>query len=292
VADQSSGAVAYVPGKGVLASGVVSFIRPAGAGSAPLYAELWSYRDLLVVLAIRDISVRYKQTVLGIGWAVIQPLATMLILSFVFGYVAHFRSERVPYYIFVLSGVLPWTFFSQVFGRVAGCLVANGNLLGKVYFPRLIIPLSVVATPLVDFAITLTLLLTMMAWRGVTPGWRLLALPLLVALAAATAMAVGLILTSLDVRYRDIGHLVPFLLQSWMYASPVAYPAGAVPGRWRFIYDLNPITGVIEGFRWALLRTSPINPWILALNVATVSALLLAGLALFRRTEETMADLI
>ncbi len=292
VADPIGGAIASPPADPPTEDYPVFLIQPSSGGLFSGFGEAWSYRELLVVLMRRDVGVRYKQTVLGAGWAILQPLMTMAILSFVFGYVARMGSEGVPFPIFVLSGLLPWMFFAQAFSRTGSSLVANGNLLGKVYFPRLIIPFSAVLTPLVDFAFASAVLVALMAWHGIVPGWGLLAVPPFLALACATALGCGLWVTSLDVRYRDIGHLVPFLIQTWMYATPVGYPAGAVPARWRALYHLNPMAGVVEGFRWAILGTPAPDPRALAVNVATVAAIFLGGLAVFRRTEDSLADLI
>lgn len=256
------------------------------------FRELWAYRDLLYMLALRDISVRYKQTLLGAAWAVIQPLLTMLIFTLVFGMIAQVRSEGVPYPVFAFAGLLPWLFFAQTLSRGGGSLVGNANLISKVYFPRLIVPMATTVAPLVDFLIAFVFLLVIMVFYGIVPGRRLLALPLLLGLATATALACGLWLSALDVRYRDVGHVIPFLVQIWMFVSPVAYPSQLVPLRLQSVYALNPMAGVIEGVRWSLLGTPGPDLRFLALNVVCVLVVLLGGIAFFHRTEDTLVDVI
>jgi lipopolysaccharide transport system permease protein len=253
---------------------------------------IWHYRELLYFLIWRDVKVRYKQTAIGAGWAIFQPLMTMLIFTVVFGNFAKIPSDDLPYPIFAYSALLPWTYFAQAIGRSGVSLVGNANLISKVYFPRLIIPLSAAVAPLVDFAIAFVILLAMMAWFGLAPTWGVLALPLFLLLALATALSVGLWLSALDVRYRDVGHTIPFVVQIWMYASPVAYPVSLVPERWRLLYSLNPMAGVIEGFRWALLEKGNPDFGVMTASAVVVMALLLGGIVYFRQMERTFADVV
>ena len=219
---------------------------------------VWQYRELLYFLVWRDVKVRYKQTVIGASWAILQPLMTMVIFTVIFGHFARLPTDGLPYPVFAYTALLPWMYFAQAIERSGISLVGDTNLIKKVYFPRLILPLSAVMTPLVDFAIAFILLLGLMAWFGITPTWGLLILPLFMVFALLTALAVSLLLAPLNVRYRDVGHAIPFLIQVWMYASPVVYSVTLIPEQWRPLYRLNPMVGVIEGFRWALLgKASP-----------------------------------
>ena len=219
---------------------------------------VWDYRELLYFMVWRDVKVRYKQTVIGVAWVVLQPLLTMILFTVIFGYLARIPSDGLPYPLFAYTALLPWTYFSQALTRSGGGLVGNANLISKVYFPRLIIPLSSVVVPVVDLLLCFVILLGLMIWYGVAPTWGVLALPLFLLLALMTALAVGLLLSPLHVKYRDVGYVVPFLVQFWMFASPVIYPVSLVPEQWRLLYSLNPMVGVIEGFRWALLgKESP-----------------------------------
>ena len=253
---------------------------------------VWHYRELLYFLIWRDVKVRYKQTVIGAGWAILQPLMTMVIFSVVFGSFAKIPSDGLPYPIFTFAALLPWNFFAQAIGRSGISLVGSANLISKIYFPRLIIPLSAAVAPLVDLAFAFVILLGMMAWFGVAPTWGVLALPLFLLLALGTALAAGLWLSALNVRYRDIGYTIPFLIQIWMYASPVAYPVSIVPERWRLLYSLNPMAGVIEGFRWALLGTGTPNIGVMVVSAVVVMMLMLSGLVYFRIAERTFADVV
>jgi lipopolysaccharide transport system permease protein len=253
---------------------------------------IWYYRELLYFLIWRDVKVRYKQTVIGAGWAILQPLMTMVIFSVVFGSFAKIPSDGLPYPIFTFAALLPWNFFAQAIGRSGISLVGSANLISKIYFPRLIIPLSAAVAPLVDLAFAFVILLGMMAWFGVAPTWGVLALPLFLLLALVTALAAGLWLSALNVRYRDIGYTIPFLIQIWMYASPVAYPVSIVPERWRLLYSLNPMVGVIEGFRWALLGTGSPDIGVMVVSAVVVMMLLLSGLVYFRIAERTFADVV
>jgi lipopolysaccharide transport system permease protein len=264
-------------------------------GSGLFHIELkaiWHYRELLYFLIWRDVKVRYKQTAIGAGWAIFQPLMMMIIFTVVFGNFAKIPSDGLPYPIFAFTALLPWNNFAQAIGRSGVSLVGSANLISKVYFPRLIIPLSAAVAPLVDFAMAFVILLAMMAWFGIAPTWGVLALPLFLLLALATALAVGLWLSALDVRYRDVGYTIPFVVQIWMYASPVAYPVSLVPERWRLLYSLNPMAGVIEGFRWALLGTGNPDFGVMTASAVVVIALMVGGTVYFRQMERTFADVV
>jgi lipopolysaccharide transport system permease protein len=253
---------------------------------------VWYYRELLYFLIWRDVKVRYKQTVIGAGWAILQPLMTMVVLTVIFGKFAKIPSDGLPYSLFAFAGLLPWNYFSQAVSRSGASLVGNARLISKVYFPRLLVPISAAVSPLVDFAITFIVLVGMMIWYGVVPTWSMLALPVLVLLALLTAVAVGLWLSALNVRYRDIGHAIPFLIQFWMFASPVVYPVSLIPEKWRVLYSLNPMAGVIEGFRWALLGKESPDFGVIVLSTAGVIAMLTGGVVYFTRVEQTFADVV
>lgn len=253
---------------------------------------VWEYRELLYFLVWRDIKVRYKQTAIGAAWAICQPLLTMMIFAVIFGRFAKIPSDNVPYPIFAFAGLLPWTYFSQSIARSGMSLVSDANLIRKIYFPRLIIPAAAVVAPLVDFILSFLILLVMMAWYRVTPGWATATLPLFMCLAVAAACGVSLWLSALNVRYRDVGHAIPFLVQFWMYASPIVYPVSLIPERWRTLYSLNPMVGVVEGFRWGLL--SKPNPDFQAIGVGCVVTVivLVSGLVFFKRMERVFADIV
>jgi len=255
-------------------------------------AAVWEFREILYFLVWRDVKVRYKQTIIGVAWAILQPLMTMMIFTVIFGNFAKMPSDGLPYSIFAYAALLPWNYFSQAISRSGLSLVGEANLLMKVYFPRLIIPLASVVAPLIDFFVSFLVLLVMIAWFGIAPGWNVLCLPVFLLLALMTALAVGLWLSPLNVRYRDIGHTIPFLIQFWLYASPVAYPVSLVPEKWRLLYSLNPMAGVIEGFRWALLGKQSPAFGVIAVSAAMVVALLLGGIVFFKRMERTFADLV
>ncbi len=260
-------------------------------GWVPLHlGDLWEYRELLFFLAWRDIQVRYKQAALGVSWAVLQPLLTVAIFSVIFGRLAHLPSENIPYPVFTFAALLPWQLFATALQRSGTSLVNSSALLTKVYFPRLAIPVAATMMGIMDFAVSFVLLLIMMAYYHVWPTLNILWLPLLTLLALVTSVAVGLWLSALNVRYRDVQQIIPFLAQIWMYASPVAYSAGLIASsRWRVIYFLNPMAGVIEGFRWALLGSEPPG-FLLATSVAVTAVVLVSGLYYFRRMEATFAD--
>jgi len=267
-------------------------IQPPGRFDSLDIAALWEYRELLYFLIWRDVKVRYKQSLIGAGWAIIQPVMTMAIFTVVFGNFAKIPSDGMPYAVFAYTALLPWMYFSSALSRSGTGLVSNANLITKVYFPRLIIPLASVIAPAVDFLFAFLVLLGLMAWFGIAPTWGILALPLFFLLAMITALAVGLWLSPLNARYRDVGHTIPFLIQFWMFASPVVYPVSLIPESWRLIYSLNPMFGVIEGFRWALLGKE--NPYFLSMlvSIAVVLVLLAGGIFFFKRMERTLADVI
>jgi len=265
---------------------------PPGKGLNFDLRELWHYRELLYFLTWRDIKIRYTQTALGVAWAVLQPLISMAIFSIIFGRLAKLPSSDIPYPVFAFAALLPWQLFSGALSRASTSLVANRNLLTKVYFPRLIIPLSASGAGLLDFAISLVVLLVLMLIYGIQPTWALLTLPLLILLVLLTAVAVSLWLSALNVQYRDVEHAIPFLIQAWMYASPVAYSAELIPGGvWQILYGLNPMAGVIQGFRWALLGTDPPGSLFIA-SIAMTAVLLVGGLIYFQKMEESFADIV
>ncbi len=254
--------------------------------------ELWKYRELLYFITWRDVKVRYKQAVLGIAWAIIQPLMTMVIFSLIFGQLAKLPSEGLPYPVFIYCGLLPWQLFAGALQKGGTSLVGNAHLITKVYFPRLIIPLSAVAGGLVDFAISFVVLFGLMIYFGIAPSWSILLLPLFVLFTVLTALAVGLWVSALNVHYRDVQHIIPFMVQAWMFISPVAYSVELIPeGLWRILYGINPLTGVIQGFRWALLGGHPPDE-LMAVSIIVVGVLLLSGLFYFKRMEKTFADVV
>jgi lipopolysaccharide transport system permease protein len=253
--------------------------------------ELWAYRELIAAFTMRDVKLRYKQTGLGIAWAVLQPLLTMVIFTIFFGGLAHIPSDGIPYPLFVLSALLPWTLFAEGLTRSTTTMVLNSNIMTKVYFPRLIMPLASILSPLVDFAVSFIILLAMMVYYGFVPTANIVFLPLFLLLALATALGVGLWLSALNVRYRDFQYTVPFLIQIWMFASPVVYAASLVPESFRVWYGLNPMAGVIEGFRWALLGNGSPSAMILV-SVGMVIVLLVSGMFYFRRMEQYYADIV
>jgi len=269
---------------------LVTHIEPSRGWGALRLREVWQRRQLLYQFVCRDLKVRYKQTVLGAAWAVIQPIVTMVIFSVIFGRLAGMPSDDVPYPIFTLTALLPWYYFSSSLSRVAGSVVAEAHLISKIYFPRLIVPLSGVVAGLVDFALSFCILLAMMTWFGLVPTWRIIALPFFLLLVAATALGVGLWLSALNVRYRDVGHVMPFVVQCWFFASPVIYPVTMIPAPWRLLYSLNPLVGVLEGFRWALLGTGVPRLDVMAASAAAVVVLLMGGAFYFTRMERTFAD--
>jgi len=266
-------------------------IRPSKGFLSLKLRDVWEYRELLYFLVWRDIKVRYKQTVLGAAWAVIQPFMTMVVFSVFFGRLAKVPSDGVPYPVFAFAALLPWQLFAFALTESSNSLVGSQNLITKVYFPRLVIPLSSVLAGLVDFAISFLVLLSLMLYYGIKPTAAVACLPLFVLLALATALSVGLWLSALNVKYRDVRYTIPFLTQFWLFVTPVAYPSSMIPQRWRALYGLNPMAGVVEGFRWALLGKSGGPGLLLWVSVAAVLTLLVGGLFYFRRMESTFADI-
>lgn len=269
----------------------VTNIRPLNGWVPVDLKEIWEYRELLMTFVVRDIKVRYKQTALGAAWAVIQPLFMMVVFTLFFGRLAKIPSEGVPYPIFSYAALLPWTLFSEGLTRSTGSMVTNASIMTKVYFPRLILPISGVVSPLVDFAIAFVILLGMMIYFGFFPTVNIVWLPAFILLALATSLGVGLWLSALNVQYRDFQYTVPFLIQLWLFASPVVYPSTLLPEPYRMIYGLNPMAGVIEGFRWALLGTSPPSS-LVVVSVVVMIAILVSGVFYFRRMEKTFADVV
>lgn len=270
----------------------VIYLQPSKGWLSINFKELWRYRELIFFLTWRDIKVRYKQALLGIAWAVLQPLLTTLIFTVIFGILLKTPSQDLPYPLFTLTALLPWQLFATALQRSSVSLVGNANLITKIYFPRLAIPLSAVMAALVDFGVSFIVLLGVMLYYRYWPGWNILWLPLIVLLALLTALSVGLWLSALNVQYRDIQHMVPFIIQVWMYASPIVYPIETIPegiGRW--LYGLNPMVGVIQGFRWALMGGDPPDITLL-FSLGMVLILLVSGLYYFRRMEKTFADIV
>jgi lipopolysaccharide transport system permease protein len=253
--------------------------------------DLWAYRELLYFLVWRDVKVRYKQTVLGAAWAVIQPVTTMIVFSIFFGKLGKIPSDGIPYPIFAYAALLPWNFFSQAINESSNSLVGSSNLIRKVYFPRLVIPIAGVLAGLVDFAIAFVVLIVMVFYYKIQFTLNILLLPLFLVLAIGTALGTGLWLSAMNVKYRDVRFVVPFLTQFWLFATPVAYPSSMLQEPWRTVYGLNPMAGVVEGFRWSLLNTDPPGPMIL-LSVLVTIFLVVSGAFYFRRMEKTFADLV
>jgi len=269
-------------------------IIEAGRTEANYWRDLWRYRELFYFLAWRDILVRYKQTVIGVSWALIRPFLTMVILTIVFHRVAGLSSPAgAPYALLVFAGMLPWQFFSTALSESSGSLIGNANLISKVYFPRLIVPGGAIVTAFVDFLITLALMAGLMAWYGYAPDWRILFLPVFAVLTFAAALGAGLWLCALTVKYRDFRYVVPFIVQFGLYASPVGFSSDKIPQAWRLLYSANPMVGVIDGFRWALLRgESPVCWPSLTMSIVISAVLCAGGIWYFRRTERRFADVI
>jgi lipopolysaccharide transport system permease protein len=267
-------------------------IEPSRGWVSLQLRELWQYHELLYFLVWRDVKVRYKQTVLGGAWAILQPFFTMLVFSLFFGRLAKMPSDGIPYPIFTFTALVPWMFFAQGLNQASNSLVGSSNLIRKVYFPRLIIPLATVCAGLVDFALAFVVLVFMMLYYGITPGIHIVWLPLFIALSLVTALGVGLWLSALTVTFRDVRHIVPFIVQFWMFATPVAYPSSLLHEPWRTVYGLNPMTGVIEGFRWALLGSNSRPEAILLVSSAAAILILISGAFYFRRVEKSFADVV
>ncbi len=268
-------------------------IIEAGRTEGQYWKDLWRYRELFYFLAWRDILVRYKQTMIGILWALIRPFLTMVVFTVVFGHLAKLPAGNAPYPILVFAALLPWQFFSNALSESSDSLITNSNLISKVYFPRLIVPTSAVIVSFVDFLISGMLLLALMAWYNFVPDWRILTLPFFILIAFAAAMGVGLWLAALNVEYRDFRYVVPFIVQLGLYISPVGFKSSIVPPQWRLLYSLNPMVGVIDGFRWAILGSDSQLYWPgFIVSLGLVALLLTSGIWYFRKTERTFADVI
>ncbi len=269
-------------------------VLEAGRAERHYWRDLWTFRELFAILAWRDVAVRYKQTVIGVAWAIVRPFVTMVIFTIVFSRLAGLPSESgAPYPVMVLAGMLPWFLFSSILTEASNSIVGNSNLIGKVYFPRIIIPASSAVTALVDFAINLVMLAALMLWYTFLPSWRLLLLPAFVIVAVLASLGPALLITALNVKYRDFRYIIPFIVQFGLYVSPVGFSSTVVPEQWRFWYSLNPMVGVIDGFRWCILggeSTLYLPAFLLSLGV--VALFLWIGVAYFRRTERGFADLI
>ena len=265
----------------------------AGRSELHYWKDLWRYRELFYFLTWRDILVRYKQTVIGILWALLRPFLTMIVFTVIFGNLAKLPSEGAPYPIMVFAAMLPWQFFANSLSEASNSLTGNANLISKVYFPRLIIPASSVITSFIDFLISAVILVALMIWYQFTPGWRIVTLPLFTSIAFAAAMGSGFWLTALNVKYRDFRYIVPFIVQFGLYISPVGFSSTIVPDKWRLLYSLNPMVGVIDGFRWAILGGSVEIFWPgFFVSLLIVGIILLFGIWYFRKTEKTFADVI
>lgn len=270
----------------------VIYLKPSKGWLSIDFNELWRFRELIYFLTWRDIKVRYKQAVLGIAWALLQPVLTVLIFTVVFGVLLQTPSQGLPYPLFAISALLPWQLFANALQRSSISLVGNANLITKIYFPRLAIPLSSVMAALVDFGVSFLVLIGMMVYYRYMPGWNMLWLPVIILFALLTALAVGLWLSAINVQYRDVQHMVPFIVQVWMYASPIVYPIEIIPeGIWRTLYGLNPMVGVIQSYRWALLGGDQPDATML-ISIVVVLVLLVSGVYYFRRMEKTFADIV
>jgi lipopolysaccharide transport system permease protein len=268
-------------------------IIEAGRTERHYWHDLWRYRELFYFLAWRDILVRYKQTAVGVLWALIRPLLTMIVFTLVFGKLAKLPSDGVPYPILVFSAMLPWQFFSNAFTEAGNSLIANANMISKVYFPRLVVPTSAVIVSFVDFLISGLILVGLMLWYGYLPDWRIVFLPLFILVAFAAAMGSGLWIAALNVKYRDFRYIIPFVVQLGLYISPVGFSSSIVPGKWRLLYSINPMVGVIDGFRWSILGGSARIFWPgFLLSIFLVLAMFVSGIVYFRKTEKSFADVI
>lgn len=267
-------------------------IAPSKGWMALNVGELWQYRELLYFLAWRDIKVRYKQTVFGAAWAVIQPFFTMVVFSLFFGELAQVPSDGIPYPIFSYAALVPWTFFANALQETSNSLVSNSNLIKKVYFPRLLVPMASVVSGAADFTISFLVLLGMMLFYGFTPTANVIILPLLVLLVVITSLGAGVWLSALNVQFRDVRYTIPFIIQFWMFATPIAYPSALLTEPWRTLYALNPMVGVVEGFRWALLGVDTVPGALILISAAAAVILLVTGLYFFRRVEKRFADVI
>lgn len=270
-----------------------TLVIEAGRTERHYWRDLWRYRELFYFLAWRDILVRYKQTAIGVAWALIRPLLTMIILTVVFGKLAKLPSDGVPYPILVFAAMLPWQFFANAFSEAGNSLIGNANMISKVYFPRLVIPGSAVIVSFVDFLISGAILVALMLWYGFLPDWRILALPLFVLIALAAAMGAGLWMAALNVKYRDFRYIIPFVVQFGLYISPVGFSSNVIPEQWRLLYSVNPMVGVIDGFRWAILGGNARFHWPgFTVSLCLVAVILVTGIMYFRKTERSFADVI
>lgn len=272
----------------------VTLVLEAGRAEQHYWRDLWRYRDLFLILAWRDVSVRYKQTLIGIAWAVLRPFLTMVVFTVVFGKLAKLPTDgAAPYALLVFAGMLPWTLFSAALTGAADSMIASSQLVGKVYFPRMIIPVATVVTALIDFLVSLTILAAVMIWYHFVPGWQILLLPLFVVLALLASIGPGLWIAALNLKYRDFRYLIPFLVQIGLYICPVGFSSSVVPQEYRLLYSLNPLVGIIDGFRWSILGgESPLYLPGFALSLAIVALFLWLGISRFRATERSFADLI
>jgi lipopolysaccharide transport system permease protein len=271
----------------------VILIEPSRGWVSLKLRELWEYRELLYFIVWRDIKVRYKQTILGIAWALAQPLMTMLVFTAVFGNFAKLPSDGVPYPLFSYSALMVWNYFAKALSTSVTSVAGQAHLISKIYFPRLLLPIGATLSGIVDFAISFLFLIAMMIWFGIVPSLAgLLTLPFFLLLAMMTALSVGFWFSAINVRYRDIGQAIPFLVQVWLFASPVAYPVSLVPEKWRLLYNLNPMTGVIEGVRWALFGKQPLSLPLFSISAVGVVVLLIGGIFFFKRMERTFADVV
>lgn len=273
-------------------SRTVTVIQPSSGWVELKLRELWQHRELLYFLTWRDIKVRYKQTALGVAWAVIQPLFTMVVFSLFFGRLARVPSDGIPYPIFAYAALVPWTFFANGLSESSNSLVGSANLIRKVYFPRLVVPIASVISGVVDFVLAFVILLGMMLYFGIVPTRNVVWLPLLLLLGLVTALGVGLWLSALNVEFRDVRYVLPFLTQFWMFSTPIAYPSSLLDEPWRTVYGLNPMVGVVEGFRWALLGTDTAPGLIIIVSSLAALAILIGGAFYFRRMEKTFADVV
>ena len=271
-----------------------TLIIEPGMAERHYWRDLWRYRELFFVLAWRDVAVRYKQTIIGLAWALIQPLATMVVFTVIFGHIANLPTDGdAPYALMVYAGMLPWQLFSTALTGASGSLIGNANLISKVYFPRLIVPTAAVVVSFVDFLISFVILLGLMLWYRFLPSWQLLTLPIFVVMAFLASLGPGLWITALNVKYRDFRYIIPFIVQFGLYVSPVGFSSSVVPEEWRLLYSLNPVVGVIDGFRWAILGgDSQIFLPGFVLSWAVIAAFLWLGIRQFRKMEKSFADLI
>lgn len=269
-------------------------VLEAGRADRQYWQDLWRYRELLLILSWRDVSIRYKQTAVGILWAFLRPFMTMVVFTVVFGHIAKVATDTpVPYAILVIGGLLPWTLFSSILGDASTSVIANANLIGKVYFPRLIVPLATVLVVVIDFAVSLSILAGLMIWYGVVPGWQILLLPLFMVLALLASLGPAIWAAAVVVKYRDFRFVIPFVLQFGLYVSPVGFPSSVVPERWRLLYNLNPMVGVIDGFRWCIVGgESPIYLPGFIFSLAVTVFFLWWGVSTFRRIERSFADIV